>query len=201
MSFDSASPQPQVYDVAIVGFGPVGATLAGLLGKRGWKVAVFDKSRDIFPLPRAVGLDHEVLRTFQAIGDVDGLLPHTAPYRPSLYLGCDRQPILRFDIAPPPFPLGWRPNYTFNQPKLEAWRRDRVTSLPTVSVSLGVEVARLQSEPDGILLWLNGDVGPSVKAKFAVGCDGANSMVRRMLGTNLLDLQFDERWLVIDMIL
>ena len=31
------------YDVAIVGYGPVGQTLAILLGQRGWKVGVFEK--------------------------------------------------------------------------------------------------------------------------------------------------------------
>ena len=30
------------YDVAIVGYGPVGQTLAVLLGQRGWRVGVFD---------------------------------------------------------------------------------------------------------------------------------------------------------------
>ena len=38
-----------MYDVAIVGYGPVGATLAGLLGKLGLSVAVFEKSKEIYP--------------------------------------------------------------------------------------------------------------------------------------------------------
>jgi hypothetical protein len=36
-----------MYDVAIVGYGPVGATLAGLLGQLDLNVAVFEKSKDI----------------------------------------------------------------------------------------------------------------------------------------------------------
>jgi 3-(3-hydroxy-phenyl)propionate hydroxylase len=197
---NAGSPETP-YDVAIIGFGPVGATLAGLLGKRGWKVAVFDKSTEIFPLPRAIGLDHEVMRIFQALGHMDALLPHTAPYRPSVYLGCDRQPILRFDIAPPPFPLAWRPNYTFNQPKLEAWLRERVTSFPNVSVTLGVTVTGIEEQPDAVRLTLDGGDTSSVDAKFVVGCDGANSMVRRIIGTGVEDLAFDEHWLVIDVML
>lgn len=200
----NSSPTPsqsRQYDVAIVGFGPVGATLASLLGRRGWKVAVFDRSTDIFPLPRAIGLDHEVMRVFQAIGGVENLLPHTAPYRPSLYLGCDGEPILRFDIGPPPFPLSWRPNYTFNQPKLETWLRETVSRLANVDVSLGVEVTGLESRPDGVRLSLNEHSGATVEARFVVGCDGAASMVRREIKAGLDDLQFDERWLVIDLIL
>jgi 3-(3-hydroxy-phenyl)propionate hydroxylase len=197
----TTTPLADRYDVAIVGCGPVGATLAALLGKRGWRVAIIDKAREIFPLPRAIGLDHEVMRILQGIGGIDNLLPFTALYRPSVYLGCDGEPILRFDIGPPPFPLGWRPNYTFNQPKFEGWLRDRLASLPSVDINLGVEVTGIASGPDGVTLSLNDPRHQTLQAKFAVACDGATSPVRRMLGIDLEDLEFDEHWLVVDMIL
>ena len=56
------------FDVAIVGYGPVGQTLAILLGQRGWRVGVFEKQPAPYPLPRAVHFDHEVARIFQAAG-------------------------------------------------------------------------------------------------------------------------------------
>ena len=56
------------YDVAIVGYGPVGQTLAILLGQRGWRVGVFEKRPAAYPLPRAVHFDHEVARILQAAG-------------------------------------------------------------------------------------------------------------------------------------
>ena len=55
-------------DVLIVGLGPTGAALAGLLGQRGVSVAVFDRLPDLYPLPRAIGMDHEVLRVVQELG-------------------------------------------------------------------------------------------------------------------------------------
>src|SRR5438034_5332884 len=61
------------YDVAIVGYGPVGQTLAILLGQRGWNVAVFEKQPAAYPLPRAVHFDHEVGRILQAAGIADEL--------------------------------------------------------------------------------------------------------------------------------
>src|SRR5882672_1755299 len=49
-------------DVAIVGYGPVGQTLAILLGQRGRSVVVLEKQPAAYPLPRAVHFDDEVAR-------------------------------------------------------------------------------------------------------------------------------------------
>src|SRR5437667_154933 len=57
-----------MYDDAIVGYGPVGQTLAILLGQQGWKVGVFEKQPVPYPLPRAVHFDREVARILQAAG-------------------------------------------------------------------------------------------------------------------------------------
>src|SRR5258708_28662508 len=55
-------------DVAIVGCGPVGALLANLLGQEGLTVDIYDRERDVYPLPRAVHFDGEVMRIFQSAG-------------------------------------------------------------------------------------------------------------------------------------
>ena len=51
-----------VYDVALVGCGPVGALLANLLGQAGLDVVVLERDREIHALPRAVHFDGEVMR-------------------------------------------------------------------------------------------------------------------------------------------
>jgi len=60
-------------DVAIVGLGPAGATLANFLGQAGLSVSVFEREADIYPLPRAIHFDGEVMRIFQAIGLKDAI--------------------------------------------------------------------------------------------------------------------------------
>jgi 3-(3-hydroxy-phenyl)propionate hydroxylase len=51
---------PTEVDVLIVGYGPVGATLACRLGRDGVRTLVVDKSAQIFTAPRAILLDNEV---------------------------------------------------------------------------------------------------------------------------------------------
>ena len=63
-----------MHDVAIVGYGPVGAVAAGLLAQAGLSVYVCDRLTGVYQTPRAIALDHEVLRIFQQLGVVDTVL-------------------------------------------------------------------------------------------------------------------------------
>lgn len=195
------SPKIETFDVAIVGFGPVGASLAALLGRCGHRVAVFDKSTEIYPLPRAFALDHEAMRTFQRIGIVESMAGHMTRYRPTLYLGADGAPIQHFDMGSPPYPLGWAPSYTFNQPALEASLREAVRALPNVTVRLGHEVVDLQQTAGSAVLSVTaGDGGQQqVRARYVVACDGGTSPVRKRLDLPLKSLEFVEPWIVVDM--
>ena len=94
-----------MYDVAIVGYGPVGATLAGLLGKLGLDVVVFDKNFEIYPLPRAVGFDHDAMRLFQCVGVSEAIQPFLEPFREEIYLGADGRVLQHFKHMPKPYPL------------------------------------------------------------------------------------------------
>jgi 3-(3-hydroxy-phenyl)propionate hydroxylase len=190
-------------DVIIVGLGPTGAVLAGLLGQRGVRVAVFDRLPDLYPLPRAAGLDHEVMRIAQELHVADRLTPHISPYRPSEYRGMEGQLIKRLDAAPPPHRLGWAPNYVFEQPAFERILRARLAELPNVQVATSAEVREVGQDADHA--WadvvLPGDVEPTrFVAPWLIACDGGASPVRKHVGIELQDLDFDEPWLVVDAI-
>jgi 3-(3-hydroxy-phenyl)propionate hydroxylase len=191
------------FDVLIVGLGPTGATLAGLLGQRGLRVAVFDRLPDLYPLPRAAGLDHEAMRIAQELQVADRVAAHIAPYRPSEYRGMQGQLIKRLDAAPPPHRLGWSPNYVFEQPAFERILRARLAELPNVHVVTSADVRDVGQ--DGARAWadvvLPGDAEPTrYSAPWLIACDGGSSPIRKQLGVTLEDLGFDEPWLVVDAI-
>ena len=56
------------FDVAIVGYGPVGAMTALQLADAGVSVVLVDRGTEILDIPRAVGIDGESMRSFQRLG-------------------------------------------------------------------------------------------------------------------------------------
>lgn len=184
------------FDVAIIGFGPTGAVAAGLLGQAGLRVFVADKSREVYDRPRALALDHEIMRILQQLDLAGTIEPFTAPFTASEYYGVDGQLIKRLDMVGPPYPLGYTPNLVFRQPPLEAALRQRVAALPNVEVALGEEVTGIAQDAGGVTLTLA--AGRAVTSKYCIAADGASSPTRERLGLALDDLQFDEPWLVVD---
>jgi 2-polyprenyl-6-methoxyphenol hydroxylase-like FAD-dependent oxidoreductase len=196
-------------DVVIVGYGPVGQSLSILLGERGYNVAVFDRWPSLYPLPRAVFHDHEIRRVFHAMGigkDIETISQPSATYQ---WFNADWKTLVEIDWSAESIsdgPVG----YLFNQPSLEALLDRKAKSLPNVSVNQGWEAVELRQLPDccEVVLqqghmtngtWLTTGETRTVRARYVVGADGANSFVRRSLGVTFEDLGFQEDWLVIDL--
>jgi 2-polyprenyl-6-methoxyphenol hydroxylase-like FAD-dependent oxidoreductase len=190
-------------DVAIVGYGPVGAALAALLGRAGHRVVVFERFGEIYRLPRAVHLDDEIMRLLQALGLAETLAEEMVPLHEYHWFGEDGQSLLRFEV-PTPARSGWEPHYMFFQPELEA-ALDRHGCVPAgVEVERGWVAEELVDTDTGAELTVRpagaeqGAVARTARAKWVVGADGANSFVREACGITCRDLGFRERWLVVD---
>lgn len=192
-------PDPD-YDVAIVGFGPVGAVFANLLARRGLDVAVVERMADVYDKPRAIALDHEALRVFQAIGLAGYMDASIAPHNGTHFLGVDGEIIKTFDPMPPPYPLGWIPNATFVQPDAERAMREKLAGYSNADVFLSATGLSLTQDRTSMSLSVRRDDGREfcLRARYLVGCDGANSFVRKQIGAALEDLAFDEWWMVVD---
>lgn len=189
------------FDIAIVGYGPVGQALAILLGQKGWRVAVFEKQPLPYPLPRAVHFDHEVARILQAAGVSDDLMPSTEPADVYEWRNAAGEILLRFGSHAAGV-SGWPDANMFSQPDLECLLDTRARALPSVEVERGVEVVGVRERAEGVTLDVVGqnDEVSQVEAHFAVGCDGANSFLRPYLEANVTDLGFFFDWLIVDIL-
>jgi flavoprotein hydroxylase len=190
-------------DVAIVGCGPVGGVLAALLGRAGHRVAVLERHGARYPLPRAVHFDHEAARILQACG-LGAVLPELSEPAPDYeWRNADGDVLLRFG-GRAVGPSGWPDASMFWQPRLEEEIERAAASLPTVEIRRGVEVTGLEQRADGpVRLHLSptGSSSESIEARFVVGCDGANSLVRELIGSTTTDLGFFYDWLIVDVTL
>lgn len=185
-------------DILIVGLGPVGAALAALLARRGVKVIAIDRDTEIYPLPRAVHFDHEIMRLLQHMDLVEAISPHLREAPDYEFRNSAGQLLARLQSAPST-PSGWASGYMFHQPGLERAMRGQLEAAENVDIRLGWGFERLTQDPHGVTATVNGPDGPSeMRARYLVGCDGASSVVRTVVGGGLFDYAFDEPWLVVD---
>ena len=199
---EPAAPRTDV-DVAIVGFGPVGALVALLLDDAGLRVAILERSVEPVVLPRAVGLDGESLRAFQRIGLGDTVAAILQPPREKdevCFTDSRRRRLFGMEL-PKHGPMGWRDVAFFDQPELEALLREQVAKHEGIAVSLGCEVVGLEQDRDGVALRTRTASGEStLRASWGLGCDGASSFVRETVGIEWLSLGYDQDWLVVDVV-
>jgi len=196
-------------DVAIVGYGPVGQTLAALLGRAGHRVAVFERFSEIYRLPRAVHIDHEIMRLLQSLGLSQFLADEVVAVDDYRWFGADGELLMRFEPRSPA-PSGWDGDYMFFQPELERAIDCRACVPAGVTVERGWAAEGLEESDDLVelrlrrvteqepgRLALTGETR-TVTAQWVIGADGANSFVREASGITRRDLGFQERWLVVD---
>ncbi|MDE2301366.1 MAG: bifunctional 3-(3-hydroxy-phenyl)propionate/3-hydroxycinnamic acid hydroxylase [Sphingomonadales bacterium] len=188
-----------MFDVAIVGCGPVGALAANLLGRAGLSVVILEKERALHPLPRAVHCDHEILRLFQSAGVIARLLPDLTDTDGNLHVGADMGVIRTMVTVGMARPYGWANDWFFYQPELEAHLRAGFAEMAHVELRAGAEFTGLAQDGDAVRLRYRQDGrAAELTARWAIACDGSRSPMRKALGVALDDLDFEEPWLVVD---
>jgi 3-(3-hydroxy-phenyl)propionate hydroxylase len=191
-------PAPH-YPVAIVGAGPTGLTTANLLGRAGVRTLVIERNPTTVQQPRAVSIDDEALRTIQAAGLADAVIPRVALDYGSHYLSAAGRCFAK--VEPTTREYGYPRRNAFRQPELEATLRDGLRRFPNVEAIFEHEVEDLEQDESGVRLRVRKPDGAVVEVACdtLAGCDGGRSTVRHKLGIDMVGSTYNERWLIIDL--
>ena len=184
-------------EVLVVGAGPVGLTLANILGLQGVRTLVVEERENLIDYPRGVGLDDESLRTFQSIGLVEHILPHTVPNQILRFFDAKRRVLA--EMAPPDARFGWPKRNGFVQPLVDAELLRGLDRFEHVEVWWDHPMSSCVQDADAVTVECGTDGNASsLRARYVVGCDGGRSITRRMMGVSFDGTTSSTRWLVVD---
>jgi len=191
------------FDCIVIGYGPVGALLSIFLSKLGLSVAVIDKNLDIYPLPRAIHFDEEVMRIFQMVNLSEQISKISRIGTKGMHFVDEEDNILMVRKGSDAIgDLGWQKSWYFHQPQLEKLLRNHAEQEKNFVSFLGYETKKIIH--DGDLVTVK-SYSKSLKkelmlhCKYLVGCDGANSITSDYIGNEIKDYGLKEKFLVLDL--
>jgi 2,4-dichlorophenol 6-monooxygenase len=194
----TADRQPFDVDVAIVGAGPVGLTLAALLDREGFTSRVFERRASLHRDPQAHVVNTRTMEILRELGLERAVLAAAAPpMRMRAITWCENlagREFGRFSLqGDSPAALVERlaasPTTICNlaQNLLEPMLHRLVRHAARCEVSFGSEVVSTEAEADGVRVGVREGDGRAfeVRARFVAACDGAGSRVRQALGIEM----------------
>jgi len=187
--------------VVIVGAGPTGITAATLLAEYGVECLILDRWPGLYPQPRAVHLDDEIYRILTRLGIADEFAAISRPTLGLRLLDNHFNVLAEFNRDPARSVHGFPQANMFDQPELEALLRANLKRYPCAELRGDAEVTEVTDDGTRVRITFtdrsDGQVH-LVDADYLLGCDGANSVVRAQIGSTMRDLNFEQRWLVVD---
>jgi 2-polyprenyl-6-methoxyphenol hydroxylase-like FAD-dependent oxidoreductase len=186
-----------VTDVLVVGAGPTGLALAAVALAHGASVRVIDRNPSAVHESRAMVLQPRTLELLAGLGLRDELLSKgRRTVRLVLHSGPRSVAVPLFDIGiedtPYPFLL------FISQAETEAALDAHLTHRGVV-IERGTELLALEQQEARVTCQLKtADGAETVEAAYVVGCDGAASTVRRLLGIGFTGGRYPQRFALAD---
>lgn len=185
-------------EVAILGAGPVGLTIANYLSKQGIQVTVVEQLDSLIDYPRAIGIDDESLRTIQSLGLVDQVLPHTTPNHAMRFLTPKGRCFA--DIQPLTREFGFSRRNAFIRPQVDNVLLQGLKQYKKTEVLFSRHLTHFSQDAEGVTLNVQTKDGSAelIHAQYLIACDGGNSYVRRTLNIPFEGKTAPNQWIVID---
>jgi flavin-dependent dehydrogenase len=165
-----------VYDIAVIGLGPAGASFARLVDSRKFRVIAFDRKDASQPecWTKSCGglLSPDALR---ALARFDLPIPDGVLTSPQIFS------VRTLDLDSGL--LRWYPRFYLNidRSKFDLWLMSLIPD--TVTVCSGAVVTSLQKAGDTYeVTWREGGIEKSILSRYVVGADGARSVVEKRCG-------------------
>lgn len=187
--------------VVIVGAGPTGLTAATLLAQYGVQCLLLERWQSVYPQPRAVAVDDECHRIIARLGLRRKFADVSRPHQGLRLLDTDLRVLAEFRRDRDGGRHGFPEGSMFDQPELEQLFRDNLTRYPAATLRGNADVTALTQDADGVRVDftdLTTGRRHRVRADYVLGCDGANSPTRAAVRATMTDLDFTQRWLVLD---
>src|SRR5690625_2366701 len=187
-------------DVLVIGAAPGGLALARLRSVRGVRVAVVDPNRSVCQHPRATHLDDETMRALQTLraSDMERLFLRHEGWsltRP------DGRPFLEIAMPNVESDQGWYTDYQFHQPDFESRLRGLLCSGSQAALWAGWTATDVDQDGDGVRVTIterDTEATRVLRAAYAVGADGAGSMLRAHIAQEVVDYDGTQTSLIID---
>ena len=193
-----------IYDIVIVGAGPVGLTLANLVAGFGHRVCVLEKEKKLFASPRAVAVDDECLRIWQQTKLLDEM-------KSFLDSGDEGDEVLTYmdasgrklmSICQNEKTYGYPKGAVILQHEIDQILLKGLNRFPKhVDILFEHEVVDFSQTKNNITIIAKHDNKEIlVSGKYLVACDGGRSTIRKNLGIRMKGFTYPQSWLIIDTI-